>query len=108
MQFVPQSDLNCLAGPLIAKKRLKALMQLDVSTESMTSMCTALELIQQNIMAHRLLSACPALVHLVVMDQGPKTSKPTYVKGGHVLRRSDVLAFFLLVDDRSHIFVVSS
>lgn len=76
MKFVLQSDLSCLAGPLIAKK---CLMQLEVSSESITLMCTALELIQQNIMAHCLLSACPP-VCLVVMDQGPKTSNPTYIK----------------------------
>ena len=84
MKFVPQSDISCLAGPLMAKKRLKALIQLEVSIDSMTSMWTALELIQQNIIAHRLLSACPPLVRLAVIHQGPKTSNPTYVNGGQV------------------------
>lgn len=74
-------------------------MQLDVSIDSMTSMCTALELMQQNMMAHRLLSACPPLVRLLVTDQGPNTSSPTYVKGGQTFRRSggrfDVLFFQL-------------
>ncbi len=40
-------------------------------------------------MAHRLLSACPPQVRLLVTDQGPNTLSPTYVKGGQTLRRSD-------------------
>ncbi len=89
MKLVPQSERSCFAGPLSAKKRLRAFMQLDVSIDSMISTRTALVLIQQNMMAHRLLSACPPLVRLLMTDQGPNTSSPTYVKGGQTLRRSD-------------------
>lgn len=87
VKFVPQSDLNYLAGSLMAKKHPKALMQLEESIEAITLMWTALELIQQNDMAHRLLSDCTPLVHLVVMCHGLKTSSPTYMKGGQALRR---------------------
>lgn len=73
----PQSDLICFAGPRMAKKRLNALMQLDVSRESMISMCTARELMQQKSIAHLLLWACPPCVRLETICHGPNTSSPT-------------------------------
>lgn len=82
MKFVPESDLSCLAGPLMVKKRVKALMQLEASIEAITSIWTVLDLIQQNNMAYRLLSDCTPLVRLVVMCHCLKKSSPAYVKGG--------------------------
>lgn len=38
MKLVPQSDWSCLAGPLRAKKRLRAFIQLDASIDSISSM----------------------------------------------------------------------
>lgn len=48
MKFVPQSDLCFFAGLQMAKKLLRALMYLEVSMDSMTSMCTALVLMLVN------------------------------------------------------------
>lgn len=76
--------------PLTAKKHHRAFIQLDKSIDSITSMCTAPELKQLNLMAHLLLSACPPLVRRVVTDQGPNTSSPTYLKGGFELFRREV------------------
>lgn len=39
----PRSDLMCLAGPLIARNHLRALIKLEVDTVFITSVCTALE-----------------------------------------------------------------
>lgn len=72
----------------IESKILLAFMQLDVSIDSISSIWTALELRQLNIMAHRLLSACPPLVPLNTMDQGPEDIK-AHVREG----RADFKAF---------------
>lgn len=57
-----QSDLSCLAGPLIAKKRRSALIQLDVFMDSITSICAALGLMHIKRLAQRLLLVAPSLV----------------------------------------------
>lgn len=87
-KLVPLSERMCLTGPLIEMKRLRALIKLDVSKDSVTSMCTALMHIQVNMTAQRLLLALPPLVCRVMTAQGPNTSRPTFVKGGSVLSRS--------------------
>ncbi len=63
-------------------------MQLAVFIDSMTSMCTARVLIHVKSIAHLLFSATPPLVRRVTTVHGPKTSNPTYVNGGDVLRCS--------------------
>ena len=73
-KFVPQSDRICFAGPLTAKNLLKALMKL-------------LEHMHENITAHLLELECPPLVHRETTSHGPKTSTPTYVKGGAICNR---------------------
>lgn len=84
MKLVPLSDRICLAGPLIAKNLRIALMQLEVSIDSMTSMCTPLVVIHVKSIAHLLLFAAPPHVRRVTTDHGPNTSNPTYENGGHV------------------------
>ncbi len=56
-KFVPLSERMSFTGPRIARNRLKALIKLDVSNDSISSMCTALTLRQVNITAHLLLCA---------------------------------------------------
>lgn len=87
-KLVPQSDLNCFAGPLTEKNLRRALMQQEASIDSSTSKWTALVLRQVNSIAHRLLLASPPLVLREVTDHGPNTSTPTYEKGGSLLKRS--------------------
>ena len=82
MKFVPRSDLSVLMGPLMAVKRLRPLMKLEVVMVSITSMCTALVLRQVKMTAHRLFSAWPPLVLREVTVHGPNTSNPTCVNGG--------------------------
>ena len=48
MKFVPRSDPSCFVGPRMAMNLLKALMQLDVSMDSITSIWTALVLMKVN------------------------------------------------------------
>lgn len=75
MKLVPLSDRICLAVPLIAKNlqicRI-AFMQLQVSIDSMTSMCTPLVVIHVKSIAHLLLCAAPTsyfvLRHLVCVE----------------------------------------
>ena len=55
MKFVPQSERSCLAGPRMAKNLRRALMQLEVSIDSITSMCTARVLMHVKSTAQRLL-----------------------------------------------------
>lgn len=50
--------------------------------DSITSMWVALPLKQVNTTPHRFELAIPPRVLLVRTIQGPKTSKPTLVKGG--------------------------
>lgn len=52
MKLLPQSDHNVLAGRLVVKKRLSAFEQLDASIDLISS--TALEVIQENMIAHLL------------------------------------------------------
>ena len=52
------------------------------SIASSTSMWMALLLRHVNTRPHRLAFAAPPLVFRVCTVQGPKTSKPTLVKGG--------------------------
>lgn len=56
--------------------------------DSITSVWTALVPKHVNIIVQCLLSALPPLVRRVVMCHGPKTSKPTQVKGGSVASQS--------------------
>lgn len=82
IKFVPLSERSCLGGPRIAKNRRQAFMKLEVDMDSNTSMCVALVLMHVNNTAHRLLSALPPRERRVTMLHGPKTSSPTWVKGG--------------------------
>uniref|UniRef100_A0A1B8Y4E5 G-protein coupled receptors family 3 profile domain-containing protein n=1 Tax=Xenopus tropicalis TaxID=8364 RepID=A0A1B8Y4E5_XENTR len=67
-------------GPHITIKCLRAFMKLEVSIDSITSIWTALMVIQVNMTAQRLLFAWFPLVCHVETDQGPNTSRPTLVK----------------------------
>ncbi|KAI4801193.1 hypothetical protein KUCAC02_000118 [Chaenocephalus aceratus] len=58
-KLVPQSDLNCFTGPWMEMNRRNALMKLEDSIDSITSMCMALTLIQLKMTAHRVLLAQP-------------------------------------------------
>ena len=77
MKLVPWSERICFAGPLMAKNLLRALMQLLELMASITSMCTALVHIHENMTAHLLMLACPPLVRREVTSHGSKTSTPT-------------------------------
>lgn len=81
-KFVPRSERICLTGPRTARKRLSALMKLDVSRDSITSIWTCED--------HRPCLVCerPPLVRREETFQGPNTSNPTFVNGGSVDRRS--------------------
>ncbi len=77
MKFVPLLDLKFLTGPRNTGNRLRALMQLEVDMDSMTSRWTALVLKQEKMTTHLLLSALSPLVRRDVMLHGPNTSRPT-------------------------------
>lgn len=64
------------------KNLLSAQMNELVSIDSSTSIWIALLLRQVKITPHRFEFAAPPHVFLVLTNQGPKTSKPTLVKGG--------------------------
>jgi hypothetical protein len=81
-KFVPRSERNCITGPLMAKNRCQALMNVDVSRDSISSMWIALTVKQVKMTAQRLLHAVPPLVRRVITCHGPKTSTPTKMKGG--------------------------
>lgn len=77
MKFVPLSDLQCLTGPCMARKRLKALMKLEVDIGSITSRWTTLVIRQAKMTAHLLLSAAPPRVRRVVtLNSTPENIKP--------------------------------
>lgn len=75
-KLVNKSERICLTGT--ARKRLSALMKLDVSRDSMTSIWTALTLIHVQITAHLLLCERPPLVWREETLLGPNTSNPTF------------------------------
>lgn len=86
---VPQSDQITFTGPRTAKKCLRALIKLDVPIDSMSSISTARMLRHVKSTVHLLLFAAPLWVRWVEMVLGPNTSRPMFVKGGSMLRRSD-------------------
>lgn len=88
LKLVPQSKRIIVTGQHIAKKCCRALMKLDVSINSISSICAARTRRHVKSTAHLLLFAAPPLVWQVEMFQGPNTSRPTFVKGDSVLRRS--------------------
>ena len=53
MKFVPRSDRNSLTCPLIAINLLRALMNEDEVISSITSICMARDVRQENTIAHR-------------------------------------------------------
>lgn len=67
---------------------LSALMKLEVSRDSITSIWTALMLKHVKMAAHLLFWVTPPLVHHVEKLQGPNTSKATFVNGSLVERGS--------------------
>lgn len=81
-KFVLLSEWMSFTGPQIARKCHRPLMKLDVSRYSMSSMCSALTLMQVNIMAHLLLWAWLPLVGLATTVHGPKK---TYILVNWVL-----------------------
>ena len=52
---MPQSEGSWMTGPLIARNLRRALIKLEISMDSVTSMCTARVDIQANSTAQRLL-----------------------------------------------------
>ena len=63
-------------------KRLRALINDELLSSSMISMCTALEVKHVNNNAHRFEVADPPRVFLVDTCHGPNVSTPTAVNGG--------------------------
>ena len=82
MKLVPLSHLRMETGPRSAKNLLRAQMNELASMDSNSSMWTARLLRQVNTSPQRLELAAPPRVFRERIVQGPKTSKPTFVKGG--------------------------
>lgn len=59
VKLVPQSERSCFAGPCRAKKRHEALIRLETSMASISSLCTARMLIHMKSPAYLLLLAWP-------------------------------------------------
>ena len=81
-KLVPRSHLRSLTRPRSAKNLLSPQMKALASMASRTSMWMALLLRHVNTRPQRLAFGAPPLVLRVCTAQGPKTSKPTLVKGG--------------------------
>ena len=86
MKFVPWSDRNSLICLLIAINLLKALMNEDEVKSSITSICTARDVRQENIIAHRFPWAYPPRVRRVTICHGPNVSTQTFVINKILLR----------------------
>lgn len=87
-KLVPQSERSCTAGPRKARKLRKALVKLEASIDSITSIWIALVVRQVKSTAQRLLLAIPPLVCRALTSQGPKTSRLTWLNGGAEVSRS--------------------
>ena len=87
-KLVPQSEQSCITGPHKARNLHNALIKLEESIDSISSMCMALVVRQVNSTAQRLLFATPPLVHRALTYQGLKTSRPTSLNGGAGVNRS--------------------
>ena len=81
-KLVPRSHLRSLPWPRKAKNLLSVQINALASMASSTTMWMALLLRHVNTRPHLLAFAAPPLVFRVCTIQGPKTSKPTLVKGG--------------------------
>ena len=88
-KLVPWSHLSFATGPRMAKNRRCAQMNELASIVFNTSMWMARLLRQVKMSPQRLAFATPPLSLVVMTSQGPKTSNPTFVKGGLVSIRSD-------------------
>lgn len=87
-KLVPWAEQICLTGPRMDVKSLRALMKLEVWSDSITSICTAMILVQTNVTAHLCYCNLRLLQRRVMIDQEPDMSRPTFVKAGSVLRQS--------------------
>ena len=81
-KLVPLSHLRMETGPRNAKNLLRAQMKELASMDSNSSMWIARLLRQVNTSPQRLELAALPCVFRERIYQGPKTSKPTFVKGG--------------------------
>ena len=80
MKLVPRSHLRMETGPRSARNLLRAQMKELASMDFNNSMWIALLLRQLNTRPQRLELAAPHCVFRERSVQGPKTSKPTFVK----------------------------
>lgn len=60
-KLVPRAEQICLMGPRMDVKSLRALMKLEVWSDSITSICTAMIIVQTNVTAQLLLLQSPPL-----------------------------------------------
>ena len=84
----PQSERNCVTGPRMARNLRRALIKLELSINSITSIWIARVPMHVKRTAQRLAWARPPLVRLAQSFHGPKTSSPTKLNGGAGARRS--------------------